>query len=178
MANEKDNLNEGMMSEVRTREVDGLAFKTRVIVRQDMEFRINDGYVLRKVGQAFMVMPTGARMKNYQGMITLNDTGAFIFEQMKKPGATRDGVIEACVAEYKCTEEEAKQAVTVFLAQASECGLIPYKEAYIDLATQQEITQEEADVIAREEAEAKLKFQREQAEKEKEQEANESKQSE
>lgn len=152
----------------------GLISPTRVIVQRVMQMQINDGYVLRKVGQAFMVMPTGARMKEYQGMITLNDTGAFLFEQMKKPDVTRDDLVEACKAEYGATEDEANQAIDSFLAQASECNLVPYADIYIDLKTQQPIPKEEAEVIIREEAEAEAKRMQE---IEKEKKANESEQS-
>ena len=81
------------------------------------------GYLLRKVGDAYMVMPTGPRMKEYRGMITLNETGAFLFKEAQKPDASRRSLIDAAMAEYKVGEPEAAENVDSFIQQCAECRL-------------------------------------------------------
>ena len=81
------------------------------------------GYILRKVGEAYMVMPTGPRMKEYRGMITLNETGAFLFKESQKPEPTRDKLIQAAMEEYKVGEEEAAENVDSFIQQCADCHL-------------------------------------------------------
>lgn len=148
---------------------------TPVVVQRFVNVKLNDGYVLRKVGQAFMVMPTGARMKDYQGMITLNETGAFLFKEAEKEGSNKEKLIEACMAEYSVPEEEAKEAVDSFVEQCAECGLMPYEDVFINVATKEVISKEVAMEMAAKTAEAREQWAAEKlAQKEKE--ANESEQ--
>jgi hypothetical protein len=107
---------------------------------QKVNVAIKPGYVLRKVGQAFMVMPAGPRMKEYQGMITLNETGAFLFKEAQKEAPTKEKFIEACIAEYAATPEEAEQAADAFILQCVECGLMESEIKYFDMRTGKEVT--------------------------------------
>ncbi len=117
----------------------------RILVQRvgHIEGGIRPGYVLRKVGQAFMVMPTGPRMKEYKGMITLNETGAFLFEEMQKPEPSLEKLIQACVDKYDDTSwEEANDAVLSFLNQCCNCNLIEFDEKFIN-QDGEEMTREE-----------------------------------
>ncbi len=131
----------------------------RYLAVRNIKIGVKPGYVLRKVGQAFMVMPTGPRMKEYQGIITLNETGAFLFKESQKPGATRQGLIDACKAEYGASDEEADRAVDSFVMQCAECGLFEYETAYFDTLEDKQVTEKEfqdrARALAQEEAERK-----------------------
>ncbi len=108
-----------------------------------VEIGVVPGYMLRKVGQAYMVMPTGPRMKDYQGMITLNETGAFLFKESQKENPTKETLIEACKAEYGATDEEALQAVDSFVMQCAECGLFKQVTKYFEKATGKEVSADE-----------------------------------
>lgn len=115
----------------------------RVVRRVMLE--LVPGYILRKVGQAYMVMPTGPRMKDYQGMITLNETGAFLFKEMQKPEQTEEKLAQACMEEYGATKEEADKAVDLFIDQCAKCGLMNYMEAVFDAREEKIITDDEVD---------------------------------
>lgn len=142
MSNEKDIQNPENMPEdnntnqdVEVREApEGVVpVERRILVqRSPTKLEIKSGYVLRKVGQAYMVMPTGPRMKEYEGMITLNETGAFLFKEMQKPDVTLDSLAAACMAEYDATAEEASKAVDAFMFQCFECGLMEYEEKFFN----------------------------------------------
>jgi len=107
---------------------------------------VKEGYVLRKVGQAYMVMPTGPRMKEYQGMITLNETGAFLFKKAQNPEVSKESLIEDCKAEYGATDEGAKEAVGSFIQQCAECGLFEYETVVIDRETGKLLSEEGVEV--------------------------------
>ncbi|MEG0767717.1 MAG: PqqD family protein [Clostridia bacterium] len=81
------------------------------------------GFVVRKVGEAYMVVPVGPRMKDYKGVITINETGAFLFEMMKteQPFGT---LVQALVKEYEISEETATTAATAFVYQCQEAHLL------------------------------------------------------
>ncbi len=104
---------------------------------------VKPGYVLRKVGQAYMVMPTGPRMKEYKGMITLNETGAFLFKEAQKPESTQRKLKDACIAEYGATEEEAEKAVESFIQQCVQCGLFEFETKIIDTIENREVSEDE-----------------------------------
>jgi hypothetical protein len=115
----------------------------RYIKMREIMIALLPGFVLRKVGQAYMVMPTGPRMKDYQGMITLNETGAFLYREMEKPEPSKEKLVEACMKEYEATEEEAKKAVNLFIGQCAECGLFASTVRYYDTVEQREVTEDE-----------------------------------
>lgn len=128
--------------------------KTHFGAVQKVYVGIKPGYILRKVGQAFMVMPTGPRMKEYQGMITLNETGAFLFKEAQKEEPTNQKLIDACIAEYGATPEEAKIAVDAFMIQCVKCGLMEAETVYYDKRTGKKVTVEEmVEVLENEPAE-------------------------
>lgn len=105
--------------------------------------RIRPGFVLRKVGQAHMIMPTGPRMKEYEGMITMNETGAFLFKETEKPDATKTKLIEDSIAQYGATQEEAEQAVEAFMDQCMQCNLLEFDDFVLDLQENKAYTAEE-----------------------------------
>ena len=41
--------------------------------------KIKEGFILRKVPGMNLVMPTGKNVKDFNGSLMLNDTGAFLF---------------------------------------------------------------------------------------------------
>ncbi|MCL1795857.1 MAG: PqqD family protein [Clostridia bacterium] len=99
---------------------------------------VRPGFMLRKVGQAYMVMPTGPRMKEYEGMITLNETGAFLFKESQKPDVSKEKLIAACIEEYGATEEEAKQSVDMFVLQCGQCGLFETRKVTVRVKAKNE----------------------------------------
>lgn len=126
----------------------------RFIHRRTVVIEPVDGYILRKVGQAYMIMPTGPRMQDYQGMITLNETGAFLYEEAKKPDASRESLMEACKREYGASDEEAQEAADRFINQCADCGLLPVELNIFDVAQGKEITEDEYNKLLTELAEA------------------------
>ncbi len=125
----------------------------RYIQMHSVKLGVKPGYILRKVGQAYMVMPTGPRMKDYKGMITLNETGAFLFKQSQRENVTKPDLIEACKTEYGADDEEAEKAVDAFVQQCAQCGLFELESKIIDLKEQREVSQDEwREICAREEA--------------------------
>ena len=76
--------------------------------------KIKDGFILRNVAGNNVVVPIGQATIDFNGMISLNDTGAFIFEQMLNE-ITRDEVVQAVVNEYGIDEKLAQKDVDAFI---------------------------------------------------------------
>ena len=61
-------------------------------------------------------------------MITLNETGAFLFQEAQKPEPTREKLIAAAMKEYNVEEIEAAENVDSFVQQCAECNLFQHVE--------------------------------------------------
>ena len=76
--------------------------------------KIKDGFILRNVAGNNVVVPIGQAPIDFNGMISLNDTGAFIFEQMLNE-ITRDELVQAVINEYGIDGELAQKDVDAFI---------------------------------------------------------------
>ena len=65
--------------------------------------KIKDGFLLRQVGGNQVVVPVGAQTVDFRCIITLNETGAFLWQRLQQP-ATQDGLVEALLEEYDVTD--------------------------------------------------------------------------
>ena len=84
--------------------------------------KIKDGFILRKVPGMNLVMPTGKNVKSFNGSLMLNDTGAFIYEKLKK-GATPDETAQALTEEYDVALDTASTDVQNTINSLIEAGV-------------------------------------------------------
>jgi len=84
--------------------------------------KIKEGFVLREVAGDIVVIPSGDTL-DLNMMITLNDTGRFLWELLEK-GAETEDLVQALTQEYDVTAEDAKAHVDVFVAKLNENGLV------------------------------------------------------
>lgn len=85
--------------------------------------KIKEGFILRKVGKQYVVVATGKASKDFNGMIRLNASAAFLFGLMKAD-MTEEALIEALQAEYAVEEAIAKEDVSMFLSKLKGAGAI------------------------------------------------------
>ena len=84
--------------------------------------KIKDGFILRKVPGMNLVMPTGKNVKDFNGSLILNDTGAFIFERLQK-GSTADETAQALTQEYDVALDTAGVDVQNTINSLIEAGV-------------------------------------------------------
>ena len=80
---------------------------------------IKEGFILRKVGSQYVVAATGKASENFNGMMRLNESGAFAFRLLQE-GITEEALVNRIVAEYDVSEETARSDVNRFLARLQE----------------------------------------------------------
>lgn len=68
-----------------------------------------------------LVMPTGSEIKDFNGALMLNDTGALIFELLGQ-GMTEDEVTDRLTERYKVERETAKQDVLNTIQALKDAG--------------------------------------------------------
>ena len=84
--------------------------------------KMKDGFLLREVAGQTVVLPIGSDM-DLNLMITLNDTGAFLWEKLQEE-IDEAGLVAALLAEYDVDEATAKQAVADCTAKLSANGFL------------------------------------------------------
>ena len=84
--------------------------------------KMKDGFILRTVAGETVVLPT-AGVTNFDMMITLNDTGRFLWERLTI-GAEEEELVKALLAEYDVTEDVAAKSVAAFVARLKELDFL------------------------------------------------------
>lgn len=85
--------------------------------------KIRDGFVLKQVADATIVVPSGKASLDFNGMITLNDTGAFLWKLLESE-TDEEAMVRAMLAEYDVGEEKAKAGIKKFVERLSQEGLL------------------------------------------------------
>lgn len=85
--------------------------------------KIKDGFILREVAGSYLVVAVGARVKDFNGMVNLNETGAFLWKLLEK-GAEKEEMTEALLKEYDVQKEVAAADVNAFTTKLAEAGLL------------------------------------------------------
>lgn len=76
--------------------------------------KVKKEYILKTVAGQHIVVPIGAEAKRFHGMITLNDTGKFLFESLNEDTSI-EHLILRLVEAYEVTPEVAKKDVEKFI---------------------------------------------------------------
>lgn len=83
--------------------------------------KLKENFVLRQVADTWVVLPLGAATLDFNGMLTLNETGAFLWKALEQ-GADLDGLAAALTAEYDVTAQMAKQDAAEFCRKLLDAG--------------------------------------------------------
>lgn len=81
------------------------------------------GFLLRSIGDRHVVVAIGKASEEFNGLITLNDTGAFLWRLLQN-GTTYEDMLSAMLAEYEVDEETASNGIDAFLKTARDANLI------------------------------------------------------
>lgn len=80
-------------------------------------------FLLRDVAGTLVVVPVGAAVSGFPGMITLNPTGAYIWELLEQE-QTVDSLVEAITARYDVDAKKAREDVEAFVERLQSTGAI------------------------------------------------------
>lgn len=82
--------------------------------------KIKDGFLLRKVSEAYVVVAVGSEVADFNGMITLNETGAFLWDKLTSGVESANELLEKMLSEYDVPEEVAKRDIEAFIKKLME----------------------------------------------------------
>ncbi|WP_177918755.1 PqqD family protein [uncultured Eubacterium sp.] len=85
--------------------------------------KIKSGFVTRKIGDKIVAVAVGERIKSFNGMITINETGEFIWKCLEKE-TDIDGIVNKVIKHYDTDEDFARQAVSSFIDELRKNNLL------------------------------------------------------
>jgi len=85
--------------------------------------KIKEGFIFRKIADTYVVVAVGEAAKNFKGMVSLNETGGFLWEKLCA-GSDEESLVKALLAEYDVDEEKARTDVSAFVKKVSEAGFV------------------------------------------------------
>lgn len=85
--------------------------------------KIKEDFILRKIADSYVVVPVNKLTLDFNGIINLNETGAFLFEILQK-GADREALIEKLLKEYDVAPERAAADVDIFIEKVKAADVL------------------------------------------------------
>lgn len=85
--------------------------------------KLKEEFVLRQVADTWVVMPLGQTSVDFNGMLTLNQSGALLWQALEK-GGDREALADALTGQYEVSREEALADVDAFLAKLQQTGCL------------------------------------------------------
>lgn len=85
--------------------------------------RASNDFILREIAGEFMLVPVGAAAARFNGLITMNELGHFIFSALKEE-QTEAELVEKITAEYDIDADTALADLREFLQQMRELGAL------------------------------------------------------
>ena len=82
--------------------------------------KVKEDFVLRKVADSYVVVPVNKMTLNFNGIITLNETGAFLWREAEKGDFSVESLTAALLNEYEVDEATATRDVASFVAKLNE----------------------------------------------------------
>ena len=85
--------------------------------------KLNKDFVLRQVADTWVVLPVGAASVSFNGMLSLNGSGALLWQALEK-GADREALADVLTAEYEVERAVALADVDEFLTTLRNAGCL------------------------------------------------------
>ena len=84
--------------------------------------KLKDGFLLRSVAGQTVVLPVGGEL-DLNMMITLNDTGAFLWQRLENE-TDEAALVAALLGEYDVDEATAQRCVAAFVKKLEDNGFL------------------------------------------------------
>lgn len=85
--------------------------------------KIKKGFMLREVAGNYVVVAVGEASKNFNGVINLNESGAFLWKKLAD-GIEESELVKELLNEYEVSEEIANNDVKTFVKKLKEADIL------------------------------------------------------
>ena len=85
--------------------------------------KIKENFVLRQVADTWVVLPIGSATLDFNGMLTLNESGVLLWRLLEQ-GKGREELVDMLLSVYDVSRQEATADVEEFLAKLIQAGCV------------------------------------------------------
>lgn len=86
--------------------------------------KIIEGFVLRPLGEEFIVIGEGIAQINFNKMVSLNSTAAYLWENVEGKDFTVKDLTRLLTDQYEVSEEQAAADAAALAAKWIEAGIV------------------------------------------------------
>ena len=85
--------------------------------------KTSDEFIMREIAGEYVLVPIGKRALTFQGLVTMNEVGALIWEIMEKESDI-DQIVSGILDEYEAQDQTARKDVLDFIGFLKDCQII------------------------------------------------------
>ena len=78
--------------------------------------KIKDGFILRQICGEYVVVGEGLAQVNFNKMLSLNETAAFLWKEVQGKEFTKDTLVDLLLGQYEVERERAAEDVDKLIA--------------------------------------------------------------
>ena len=90
--------------------------------------KISQNFILREIAGEYVIVPTGEAAYEFQGLITVNETGAFLWEKLQKDEQTEESLVKVLCEEYETDQTRAEKDVAEFIQRLRQQNILANDE--------------------------------------------------
>ena len=85
--------------------------------------KIKKDYVLRQLGEQWVILPLAEAEAKFSGILTLNETGVLLWKVLEE-SCKKEVLVDALLGEYEVSREQAESDVDEFLNKLIQIGCV------------------------------------------------------
>lgn len=85
--------------------------------------KVEKEFVLREIAGDYVIIPTGRTVLSFNGLITVNEIGAFLWNHLQE-NVTIEELVNYVLDEYEVDEETAREDILEFLDTLVNGGIL------------------------------------------------------
>ena len=82
-----------------------------------------EGFILREIAGDYLIVPVGETVKEFNGLVTVNGSGKFLWEMLQDEVLQED-LVRSMVDRYEVSEETARADVEGFVGVLVEKNIV------------------------------------------------------
>ena len=85
--------------------------------------KVNSDFILREIAGEHIIIPTGKTVLDFNGLITVNDVGVFLWKKLQNE-ISMDELVNAVLKEYDVPEKVASEDVKDFVDRLIKANIL------------------------------------------------------
>lgn len=85
--------------------------------------KISKDFILREIADEYILVPTGKTALSFNGLVTINETGALIWKTLLEE-KTMEDIVNKIVEEYEVEKEEAYKDASEFIEYLKASNIV------------------------------------------------------